>query len=141
MRNDDTASAIAKKKQLQEQLAEAKKALETEQYDHSIEEQENALNKQYEQYEEERNAEIEALRASLEQKEQLIAESFEAVKQNANLIGQEIAAIATEHGVTVSNAIISSWNWSFLQFFPGNRVNPLQILRHQFVNLSVPYMH
>ncbi len=109
MRNDDTASAIAKKKQLQEQLAEAKKALETEQYDHSIEEQENALNKQYEQYEEERNAEIEALRASLEQKEQLIAESFEAVKQNANLIGQEIAAIATEHGVTVSNAIISSW--------------------------------
>lgn len=109
MANDDSASAVAKKKQLQEQLVEAKKALETEQYDHSIEEQENALNKQYEQYEEERNAEIEALRASLEQKEQLIAESFEAVKQNANLIGQEIAAIATEHGVTVSNAIISSW--------------------------------
>lgn len=109
MANDDSASAVAKKKQLQEQLAEAKKALETEQYDHSIEEQENALNKQYEQYEEERNAEIEALRASLEQKEQLIAESFEAVKQNAILIGQEIAAIATEHGITVSNAIITSW--------------------------------
>ena len=71
--------------------------------------QENALNKQYEEYEKERNAEIEALKASLEERENLIAQSFETVKANASLVGQEIALIATEHGVTVSNAIITSW--------------------------------
>lgn len=109
MRNDDTASAIAKRKLLEEQLAESRKELEEAQYDHSIEEQENALTQELENYEEARNAEIERLQASLEEKEQLIAASFETVKQNANLIGQEIARIAEEHGITVSSAIISSW--------------------------------
>jgi len=109
MRNDDTAASVAKRKLLEEELAEAKKELEEAQYDHSIEEQENALNQELENYEEERNAEIERLQASLEEKEQLIAASFETVKQNADLIGQEIARIASEHGITVSNAIISSW--------------------------------
>lgn len=109
MRNDDTAAAVAKRKLLAEELAEAKKELEETQYDHSVEEQENALNQELENYEEARNAEIERLQASLEEKEQLIAASFETVKQNADLIGQEIARIASEHGITISNAIISSW--------------------------------
>lgn len=109
MRNDDTAAAVAKRKLLEEQLAKAKEELEETQYDHSIEEQENALTQELENYEEERNAEIERLQASLEEKEQLIAASFETVKQNADLIGQEIARIAEEHGIAVSSAIISSW--------------------------------
>lgn len=109
MANDDSAATVAKRKQFEEQLVQARKELEEAEYDHSIEAQEEALNKQYEQYEEGRNAEIEALRASLEEREQLIAESFEAVKQNADIVGQEIARIATEHGITVSSAIITPW--------------------------------
>ena len=109
MRNDTTAATVAKRKQLEEQLAEAKKELEKEQYEHSITEQENALNKEYENYENERNAEIEKLKASLEEREALIAASFETVKQNADIVGQEIALIATQHGITISDAIISSW--------------------------------
>ena len=109
MQNDNTAATVAKRKQLEEQLADAKKELEEAEYDHSIEAQENALNKQYEEYEKERNAEIEALKASLEERENLIAQSFETVKANADLVGKEIALIATEHGITVSNAIITSW--------------------------------
>ncbi len=109
MRNDDSAAAVAKRKQLEAQLAEARKALEEAEYQHSIEEQENALNKEFENYETERNAEIEKLRASLEEKEQLIAASFETVKQNAAIVGQEIAAVATEHGIRISDAIITAW--------------------------------
>ena len=109
MRNDTTAATVAKRKQLEEQLAEAKKELEKEQYEHSITEQENALNKEYENYENERNAEIEKLKASLEEREALIAASFETVKQNADIVGQEIALIAAQHGITISDAIISSW--------------------------------
>jgi predicted nucleic acid-binding Zn-ribbon protein len=109
MKNDDSAATVAKRKQLEAQLAEARKALEEAEYQHSIEEQENALNKEFENYESERNAEIEKLRASLEEREALIAASFETVKQNAEIVGQEIASIAAEHGIKISDAVITAW--------------------------------
>lgn len=109
MLHDNTASTIAKRKKLEEQLADATKDLEEAQYDHSIETQKDALNKQYEDFEEEKNAEIEALEESLENREELIANSFENVKANTDLVGQQIAVIAQQHGVTVSDAIINSW--------------------------------
>ena len=109
MKNDDSAATVAKRKQLEAQLAEARKALEEAEYQHSIEEQENALNKEFENYESERNAEIEKLKASLEEREALIAASFETVKQNAEIVGQEIASIAAEHGIKISDAVITAW--------------------------------
>lgn len=109
MQNDNTSATIAKRKQLEEQLAEAKKALEEEEYQHSIDQQKDALNKNYEAFEQERNKEIEALQLTLEDRETLIANSFETVKANAAAVGEQIAMIAQEHGVIVSDAIISSW--------------------------------
>ena len=109
MANDDSLSAKAQKAKLKEELAKINSELEEKEYDHSIEAQENALNKQLEDYEAQRNAEIEALRASLEERETLISQSFENVKANADLVGQEIAYIATQHGITVSDALITSW--------------------------------
>lgn len=109
MQNDNTAATTAKRKKLEEELSEAKKDLAEAEYDHSIEAQEEALNKQYEDFEEARNKEIEALKTTLEDREALLSQSFETVKGNADIIGQEIAAIATEHGVTISNTILTSW--------------------------------
>lgn len=109
MMNDDSAATVAKRKKLEEQLAEAKKDLADTERKYSVEAQKNALNKQYENFESEKNDEIETLKASLEEREMLIAQSFENVKANDILIGQEIATIATQHGITVSNALISSW--------------------------------
>lgn len=74
-----------------------------------IEAQENVLNKQLEDYEAERNAEIEVLRASLEERETLIVQSFENVKANADIVGQGITDIAVQNGIIVSDAIITSW--------------------------------
>ena len=109
MRNDTSASTVAKRKKLEEQLVEAKKALEEEQYQHSITAQEDALNKQFEDYQKSRNDEIESLRESLNAKDEIIAESFQTVKENADIVGQEIAIIAVEHGIAISDALISSW--------------------------------
>ena len=109
MQNDTSAATVAKRKKLEEQLAEARKDLEETEYDHSIEAQENALNKQSEDYENARSNEINALRESLNDKEAILAASFETVRANASLIGQEIATLAAEHGITVSNSLISSW--------------------------------
>ncbi len=109
MQYDNSASTTAKRKQLEEQLAEAKKALTDAEYDHSIETQKDALNQQYEAFESERNAEIEALRLSLEQRKLLISESFANVKANTETIATEISEIATNHGITVSNTLMESW--------------------------------
>ena len=109
MENDTSASSIAKKKKLDDQIAKAELDLADYEYEHSIEAQKDALNKNYEDFESARNEEIELLRESLENRELLISDSLESVKANANLVGQEIANIATEHGVIVSNSVITPW--------------------------------
>lgn len=109
MQNDNSAATIAKRKQLEEELAEAKKDLEETEYDHSVETQIDALNKNYENFEDERNAEIEALQESLKNHELLISQSFETVKQNADLVGQQISQLAADHGVKISNSLTTSW--------------------------------
>ncbi len=109
MQGDNTAAAAAKRKKLEEELAQAKKDLEDAEYDHSIEAQEDALNKQYEAFEEEKRAEIEALQESLKETLELLSQSFDAVRQNTDLIGQEITDAAQSHGVRVSEALIAAW--------------------------------
>lgn len=109
MMHDDSQATVAKRLKLEEELAKARKDLADTEREYSVDSQKTALEKQLEEYTNERNAEIEALEKSLENKEQLIADSFNVVKQNANLIGQQIAQIATEHGVIVSDSLISSW--------------------------------
>ena len=109
MQNDTSASAIAKRKLLEEQLAQAKQNLADTEREHSYKSQEEALNKELEAYEKERNEEIESLRQSLEEKEILIYNSLEAVKQNSSIVGQEIQNMAEQHGIAISDAIITSW--------------------------------
>ena len=83
---NNTASANAKRKQLEEDLLNARKELEELQYQHSVDTQKEALENQYEDFESEKDAEIEKLEESLKDQEQLIYNSFEAVKQNSNII-------------------------------------------------------
>lgn len=109
MQYDTSASAAAKRKQLEEELSEARKALEEAEYDHSMETRNEALNSQRESYEEARREEIEKLRASLNEKEVMLEESFETVKNNAALIGWEIANAAALQGIAISGTIVSSW--------------------------------
>lgn len=109
MQNDNSAATIAKRKKLEQQLIEAKKDLEEAEYQHSVDTQKEALETQREEYEKKRNEEIEELRESLNDMEAILSASFETVKNNSTIVGQEIVNIATQHGITVSNALISSW--------------------------------
>lgn len=109
MQNDTTASTVAKRKKLEEQLKEAKQDLADFEYNHSIETQKEALDKQYDEFETEKNAEIDALNETLNDKEALISASFERIKANTELIGQQIDMIALTHGANVSGALINSW--------------------------------
>lgn len=109
MRNDNTAATVAKRKQLEEQLTEARADLDETQYEHSVETQKEALNQQYEDYENARNQEIESLEETLKDRENIIAISMESVKQNTQIIASQITEIANQHGIKVSSALTNSW--------------------------------
>lgn len=109
MQGDDTASTIAKRKKLEEELANAKKELEEQEYSHSIETQQDALDQQLEDFKESKNAEIEALQQYLENQEQVIFDAFEIIKQNTETVASSISLIAQDHGYQVSNTLTSSW--------------------------------
>ncbi len=109
MQNDTTAASVAKRKNLEEQLAEAKRELADFEYEHSIEVQKETLNHQYEDFETEKNNEITALQNTLNEQETLIAASFETIKQNAAVIGNELSLIASNHGITISESLTTAW--------------------------------
>ena len=108
MQGDTTASGIAKRKQLEAELADAKEALAEAEHDYSIEAQKDALNKQYEDFAASKDQEISALEKSLEDETALFAQFFETIRQNASLFGQELAQIAQQYGVTLSDALTTS---------------------------------
>ena len=109
MQYDNTSATVARRKQLEEQLAEARADLDETQYDHSVETQKESLNQQYTDFEEARNKEIEALEATLEDRENIIAASMDSVKQNTQVIADQITEIADQHGIKVSDALTKSW--------------------------------
>ena len=108
--NDDSAAAKAQKAKLQEQLDEARKDLADYEYDHDIEQRQDALNKEKDDYEKSQQQRIDSLNAYLENREQVISDSFESVKANTSTVADELTQIAQEHGVKISNTITSAWN-------------------------------
>jgi len=107
--NDDSASANAKRIKLQQELNEALEDLEETQYDHSIEKQKEALDQQMEDFEDERQKEIDALEEYLKDTEKVQKDSFEIIKNNTNAIAETIAELVKTHGVIVSETITNSW--------------------------------
>lgn len=109
MSGDTTAATVAKRKKLEEQLSEARKDLDNFNRDHSIDTQKEALEQQQEDFEEQKNAEIEALEETLKEEELLISEAFELVKGNSETISKEIEAIARKYGIQISTDVTDPW--------------------------------
>ena len=108
--NDDSTAAKAQKAKLQGQLDEARKDLADYEYDHDIKQRQDALNKEKDDYEKSQQQRIDSLNAYLENREQVISDSFESVKANTSTVADELTQIAQEHGVKISNTITSAWN-------------------------------
>lgn len=90
-------------------MADAQDKLSETEYDHSIDIQLNGLDEQLEQYRSQREAEITALQEYAEQAEQVLADVFEMIKQNAISIGETITSTANEHGVQISESLTTAW--------------------------------
>lgn len=106
---DTSASAMAQRRQLEADLAEANADLEDTYYDRSVENQQTALDKESEQYEDNINTKMENLDKYLEDEEQVISDSMNTVKQNTGIVLGEINKISETYGVQISNSITQPW--------------------------------
>lgn len=107
--NDHSLSAAAQRKQLEAELAEAQYELQDTYYNRSVEDKQTALDKELEDFNAEKDAEIQKWDEYLTNVEALIAESLGIVQANADEIGATLTSKAEEYNLTVSDAIMTPW--------------------------------
>lgn len=107
--NDTSISAAAKRKLLEAELAEAQYELEEMYYDRSVEDKQNALDKELESFQKEKEAEIEKLEEYLENVQQVVADSLGLVQANASNIYDTLSVKAEEYNLTLSESITLPW--------------------------------
>ena len=107
--NDTSLSAAAKRKQLEQELATAQYELQDTYYNRSVEDKQTALDKELEDFQAEKDAELIKWDEYLTNVETLVAESLGIVQANAEEIGATLTSKAEEYNLTVSSAILSPW--------------------------------
>ena len=109
MAGDDTAATTAKRKQLEADLINAQKALEESYYSHSMNAKQEALDKEFSSFEEEKNAEIEKWEEWLTETETVVSEALTYVKENTNLVYTELTELGSQYGLTLSDTLTTPW--------------------------------
>lgn len=110
MEGDTSAAAIAKRKKLQEELYNAQQELAETYYDHDIETQQNALDKELEAYRQEKEDRMEELDNYLKNEEQVLADSLQLILENADGIDAFLKNISEEYGVSIYDAVVDPWS-------------------------------
>ena len=106
---DTSLTAMAKRKQLQAELAKAEYELEETYYDHSIEIAQEGLDKDLEITKETKEKEIEEWEKYLENVELVVADSLGIIQANAFGIYDTLSSKANEYNLTLSDAILTPW--------------------------------
>lgn len=106
---DNSASAIAQKKKLQAELQQAQDELNDLYYDHSIEKQQEALDKSLENYQGNKQDEMDALDESLKNENQVIQDSYAVIAANTDSLAQNLSEIADKYGITLSDSVTKPW--------------------------------
>ena len=103
------ASDIATRRKLEAELLEAKENLNDTYYEHSRDQQSQALDEEAEAFSESREKYIEELEAMLDNVETLITNSIMDVLLNADKVYGELNGIADTYGITLSGELTQPW--------------------------------
>lgn len=106
---DNSASAVAQRKKLEAELAEARSALDESYYDRSIEDQQTALDNELDNFKEQKDVEIEKWEKYLEDVQKVVADSLLTVQTNAIDVYDTLSGKASEYNLTLSDAITLPW--------------------------------
>lgn len=107
--NDNSISATAQRKRLEAELAEAQYELEEMYYDRSVEDKQDALDKELDSFQKEKEEESAKWDEYLENIEQIVADSLNVVQANASDVYNTLNDKANEYNLTLSDAILTPW--------------------------------
>ena len=106
---DNSASARAKRAQLEAELAEAKANLEETYYERSISNQQEALDKELEDYKSAKDEEIESLEEYLEDTEKVVSDSLATVQAHTDVVLQTLSVMGQEYSLNITEALTAPW--------------------------------
>ena len=107
--SDNSASARAQRAKLQAELAEAQQDLEDTYYERSISDQQEALDKELENFQDAKQEEIDGWDEYLENTEQVVADSLNTITANTNVVYQTLKAMGQEYGLSITESLTSPW--------------------------------
>ena len=107
---DNSAAAMAKRRQLEAELAAAQQEQEDMFYERSIENKQTALDNQLEFFTETREAEKEMWDKYLEDTEQVFLDSMEIIKTSGTTVKDTLKEIATDWDLQINDHIKQPWN-------------------------------
>lgn len=106
---DNSSSAMAQKAKLQAELAEKQQALEETYYDRSVNNQQDALDKELESFQEQKEEEIEGWEKYLENLEVVVADSLAVVQENTSAVLATLTAMQDQYGLAITNSLLAPW--------------------------------
>jgi len=110
---DDSREAAAKRAGLEVELGELLGEIGEMQADHSLEIQQEALDKELENYEKGKDAEIEALEESLNSAEKLYQATITRIQEGWDSLYQDLVNWNTNYGNTLQKDLESAWNSAY----------------------------
>lgn len=109
MAGDTSAAAIAQRKKLEEQLAEAQADLDETYYNRDIEQQQKALDDSLEAYRKDKEDKMEELDKYLEQEDQVIKDSYALILANTESVSAGLQEISERYGISISKNVTDPW--------------------------------
>lgn len=109
MAGDTTAATTAKRKQLEAELLDAQKALEESYYDHSITSRQDALDKEFSSFEEEKNKEMENWDEYLKNVDTVVTDSLNYVQSQTQVVYNTLNEMGRQYGLTLTDSITTPW--------------------------------
>ena len=106
---DTSEEGIARRLELEEKLAEEKRALEDEQYDQNIENQKRALDEEYENYEDYINEQIDLLDEYLDREGEIVQEAMELIHSGTQEFYDELMEWNMTYGSGVAEDVVDAW--------------------------------
>lgn len=106
---DNSASAIAERRKLQAELAQAQAEMDDMWYEHGIDEQKKTLDEGLENYKENKEDEKEALDESLKDENALVQDAFDLINTKVGLISSTLTEFENKHGVKLSSVLVDPW--------------------------------
>lgn len=109
MSGSTDAATIAQRSKLEAQLREARESLSDTFYSHAIDSQNSAYDDELDSYTKSKEDYVEKLRETLENVEQVVADSMAQVLINADSILTGLNDVSSEYGITLSDYLMIPW--------------------------------